>query len=300
MKTLHFDDVTVDKVIDGIERFPALNAFPDIDMELFDQNIEWMHPFYEPVSKMILLSMHSYLIRTKTLNILVDTCIGNDKHRVGQGPIYKQNEGILSHWNNRNSDYIQNLESFGLSTESIDIVMCTHLHADHVGWNTRLENGNWVPTFPNAKYLFSDKDLENMKKESNSPFDEYTKLVYQDSILPIMESGQATMIDDSTDLGREINLIKTPGHSPGHYCLEIDSNNKKGMLTGDILHNPIQVTCPSLSTVFCDDKDLSNQTRMKIVDNLTDTNTVVLAAHFSGTTAGLINSHNNSRRFDLI
>ena len=115
-----------------------------------------------------------------------------------------------------------------------------------------------------------------------------------------MESGQAMMIDDSTDLGREINLIKTPGHSPGHYCLEINSNDRKGMLTGDILHNPIQVTCPSLSTVFCDDKDLSNQTRMKIVDDLTDTNTVVLAAHFSGTTAGLINSHNNSRRFDLI
>ncbi len=133
MNTLYFGEVSVDKVVDGIERFPVLNAFPEIDPAIFEKNIDWMNPFYEPTSQMILLSMHSYLIRTNNLNILVDTCIGNDKHRVGQGPIYKQNEGILSHWNNRNSNYIQNLESFGLSTESIDIVMCTHLHADHVG-----------------------------------------------------------------------------------------------------------------------------------------------------------------------
>jgi len=300
MKTLHFGEVSVDKVIDGIERFPVLNAFPEIDLGIFEKNMDWIQPFYEPMSKMILLSMHSFLIRTPNLNILVDTCIGNDKHRVGQGPIYKKNESILSHWNNRNSKYIQNLESFGLSLESIDIVMCTHLHADHVGWNTRLENGVWVPTFPNAKYLFSSEELSSMQKESKSPYDEYTKLVYQDSILPIMESGQANIIDDSTDLGREINLIKTPGHSPGHYCVEINSKDRNGILTGDVLHNPIQVDCPSISTVFCDDKDLSNETRVKIVDELTDSNTVVLAAHFSGSTAGVINSKNNSRRFDLI
>ena len=98
----------------------------------------------------------------------------------------------------------------------------------------------------------------------------------------------------------EINLIKTPGHSPGHYCVEINSKDRNGILTGDVLHNPIQVDCPSVSTVFCDDKALSNETRVKIVDELTDSNTIVLAAHFSGTTAGVIKSNNNSRRFDLI
>ena len=98
-----------------------------------------------------------------------------------------------------------------------------------------------------------------MQKDSKSPYDEYTKLVYQDSVLPVIESGQAVMIDDSTDLGKEINLVKTPGHSPGHYCLEINTKKKSGIITGDVLHNPIQVDCPSLSTVFCDDKDLSNE-----------------------------------------
>ena len=87
MKTLHFGEVSVDKVIDGIERFPVLNAFPEIDLGIFEKNMDWIQPFYEPMSKMILLSMHSFLIRTPNLNILVDTCIGNDKHRVGQGPI---------------------------------------------------------------------------------------------------------------------------------------------------------------------------------------------------------------------
>ena len=300
MNTLYFGEVSVDKVVDGIERFPALNAFPEIDPAIFEKNIDWMKPFYEPASQMILLSMHSYLIRTPTMNILIDTCIGNDKSRTGQGPIYKKNKNILSHWNNRKSNYIQNLESLGVSLESIDIVMCTHLHADHVGWNTKLSEDRWVPTFPNASYLFSPEDLRSMQKDSKSPYDEYTKLVYQDSVLPVIESGQAVMIDDSTDLGKEINLVKTPGHSPGHYCVEINTKRKNGILTGDVLHNPIQVDCPAVSTVFCDDKDLSNETRKTLVDNLTDTNIIVLAAHFSGTTAGIIESDNNSRRFDLI
>ena len=164
----------------------------------------------------------------------------------------------------------------------------------------KAKRGQMGTHIPQRIYLFSPEDLSNMQKDSKSPFDEYTKLVYKDSVLPVIESGQAVMIDDSTDLGKEINLVKTPGHSPGHYCVEINTKKKSGILTGDVLHNPIQVDCPSVSTVFCDDKDLSNETRKTLVDNLTDTNIIVLAAHFSGTTAGIIESDNNSRRFDLI
>ena len=154
MKTLHFGDISVNKVLDGVESFKAVNAFPDIDLELFSQHKNWAHPFYNYDSRMIILSMHSYLIRTPNINILVDTCIGNDKIRIGQGPIFKSNEGVLKHWNNRDSNYIDNLKVHGIHPSEIDMVMCTHLHADHVRWNTRLVNNRWVPTFPNAKYLF--------------------------------------------------------------------------------------------------------------------------------------------------
>ena len=300
MKTLNIGDISINKVLDGVERFPAVNAFPDIDIEIFNQHKSWMHSFYDFNSQMLILSMHSYLIQTPSLNILIDTCIGNDKNRVGQGPIYKTNEGILSHWNNRSSNYLENLEAYELTLEDIDIVMCTHMHADHVGWNTRLVDDRWVPTFPNAKYLFSPLELDTLQKESPNPFDQYLRLVYDDSVLPIIQSGQAEMIEESTDLGRNINLIKSPGHSPGHYCLEVNSKKGNAMLTGDILHNPIQVTCPSMSTMFCDDPQQSNQTRIKLVDELTDSNTIVLAAHFADTSAGVIESTNDSRMFKLI
>ena len=300
MKTLQIGDISINKILDGIERFPVLNAFPDIDIDIFNPNKEWISSFSEFPNQMLLLSMHSYLIQTPSMNILVDTCIGNDKEREGQGPIYKSNESILSHWNKRSSEYLNNFKYFGIKPEDIDIVMCTHLHADHVGWNTKLINGKWVPTFPNAKYLFSELELEIMQKESKNPFDEYLSLVYQDSISPILKSGQASMIVDSTDLGKGINLIKTPGHSPDHYCIEVVGGNRKALLTGDILHNPIQVTCPSMSTVFCHDQIQSNETRIKLVDELTDSNTIILAAHFADTSAGIIQSTDDSRMFKLI
>ncbi len=280
MKTLNIGDISVNKILDGVERFPAVNAFPEINTELFEQHKSWMHSFYDFNSQMLILSMHSYLIQTPSLNILIDTCIGNDKNRVGQGPIYKSNQGILSHWNNRSSNYLENLEAYELTLDDIDIVMCTHMHADHVGWNTRLVDDRWVPTFPNAKYLFSPLELDSLQK--------------------CIRDRQAEMIDESTDLGKDINLIKSPGHSPGHYCIELNGKKGNAMLTGDILHNPIQVTCPSMSTMFCDNPDQSNQTRIKLVDELTDSNTIVLAAHFADTSAGVIESTNDSRMFKLI
>ena len=300
MKIQRFGDISVQKVLDGVENFKAVIAFPEIDLEVFNQHKNWVEPFYDFAKKTIRISMHSYVISTPEINILVDTCIGNGKNRVGNGPIYKANADVLSHWNLRESAYLQNLNNIGLRVEDIDYVMCTHLHADHVGWNTRLENNRWIPTFPNAKYLFSPDELASISQESNNPYDQYTKLVYEDSVLPVIEAGQSILIDNGLDLGKGIHLLPTPGHSPGHYCIEIESAKHKGILTGDILHNPIQVNYPGLSTMFCADKTQSNEQRIKLVDQLTDTETIVLAAHFCGSTAGRIISNNDSREFLLI
>jgi glyoxylase-like metal-dependent hydrolase (beta-lactamase superfamily II) len=174
------------------------------------------------------------------------------------------------------------------------------MHPDHVGWNTKLQDGRWVPTFPNAQYLFSQTELEGMQKQTGNPFDEYIRLVYEDSVLPVIQSGQSMIIDSDFDLGKGITILPTPGHSPGHFCIELRAKNSRGILTGDVLHNPIQVCYPHWTTMFCEDKEKANETRIKLVDYLTDSDIVVLAAHFAGTTAGKIVADANGIKFNLL
>jgi len=300
MRTQHFGDISVTKVLDGTENFKATMAFPGVDLEHFHQNYDWIHPFYHFDSESIIISTHSYIIKTPAFTAVVDTCIGNDKNRKGSGPLFKTNKGVLSQWNNRNSPYLDKLIESGIDPSEVDYVMCTHMHADHVGWNTKLEDGHWVPTFPNAQYLFSQIELDGMLEQTGNPFDEYLALVYEDSVLPIIQSGQSVVIDSDFDLGKGINLLPTPGHSPGHYCIELKAKNASGILTGDVLHNPIQVAYPKWTTMFCEDKEKANETRMKLVDDLTDSNIIVFAAHFSGTTAGKIVSDSKGTKFNLL
>jgi len=295
-----FGDISVTKVLDGTEKFKAATAFPDVHLDHFHQHLDWISPFYDFDSESIIISTHSYVVKTPEFTAVVDTCIGNDKNRIGSGPLFKANKGVLSQWNNRNSPYLDNLIQSGVDPKEVDYVMCTHMHADHVGWNTKLQNGHWVPTFPNAQYLFSQTELDGMLEQTGNPFDEYLRLAYEDSVLPIIQSGQSIIIDSDFDLGKGITILPTPGHSPGHYCIELRAHNAHGILTGDVLHNPIQVCYPHWTTMFCEDKEQANKTRMKLVDDLTDSDIIVLAAHFSGTTAGKIVSDSNGTKFNLL
>ena len=300
MRTQNFGDISVTKILDGTEKFKAATAFPGVHLDHFHQHLDWISPFYDFDSESIIISTHSYVVKTPQFTTIVDTCIGNDKNRIGSGPLFKTNKGVLSQWNNRNSSYLDNLMQSGVDPQEVDYVMCTHMHADHVGWNTKLQNGHWVPTFPNAQYLFSQTELDGMLEQTGNPFDEYLRLAYEDSVLPIIQSGQSIIIDSDFDLGKGITILPTPGHSPGHYCIELRAHNAHGILTGDVLHNPIQVCYPHWTTMFCEDKEQANKTRMKLVDDLTDSDIIVLAAHFSGTTAGKIVSDSNGTKFNLL
>ena len=300
MRTQYFGDISVAKVLDSTDHFKAAIAFPDVDLNHFRQHHDWIRPFYDFENESIIISTHSYVVKTPEFTAIVDTCIGNDKNRIGSGPIFKANEGVLSGWNNRNSPYLDNLIQSGIDPREVDYVLCTHMHADHVGWNTKLQDGRWVPTFPNAQYLFSQTELEGMQKQTGNPFDEYIRLVYEDSVLPVIQSGQSIIIDSDFDLGKGITILPTPGHSPGHFCIELRAKNSRGILTGDVLHNPIQVCYPHWTTMFCEDKEKANETRIKLVDYLTDSDIVVLAAHFAGTTAGKIVADANGIKFNLL
>ena len=159
---IHLGDIALHRVIESqLPLFPARVFFPGLTKELLDENRSWLEPrFIEPVTEKVILAMQSYVIKTPHHTILVDSCVGNHKPRPGR-----------PFWDQQTSDtYARNLAAAGIAFEDVDFVMCTHLHVDHVGWNTKLENGRWVPTFPNARYLFSERELAFWtERESNDP-----------------------------------------------------------------------------------------------------------------------------------
>ena len=202
--------------------FDPARFFPDFDPEVFDQHREWLYPRQvDSASGNLIASMHSWLIETGHHKILVDTCIGNDKDRMP-----------YRNWSRMHTPWLRNLVRTGVSPEEIDFVMCTHLHIDHVGWNTRLVDGNWVPTFPNAKYVFARTEFEfwQQARERTDNFNEVNKKTFDDSVLPIVDL--AEMIDGEHELIADlVHLKPAPGHTPGSQCFKI----KNTVVSGDTL-----------------------------------------------------------------
>lgn len=285
MKPQLFGDVSVEKIIDMVEPFPAARAYPDEDLSQAEQHRSWLAPhFYDFDIPAIILSFHSYLIRTPYHTILVDTCIGN----------HKTFGGMLEKWGSREGPFLDNLAAVGVRPEEIDYVMCTHLHADHVGWNTQKKDGRWVPTFPRAKYVFSKNDLDASMERAKDAQTAYIAPSFQESVLPIIEAQQAEIVDTDFSLDDALTILPTHGHTPGHYCVEINAGGREGILTGDCLHNAVGIAHPEWTTTFCEDKAKSNATRAALVDSLTDRDVTLLPAHFAGPTAGRVVSQKGS------
>jgi glyoxylase-like metal-dependent hydrolase (beta-lactamase superfamily II) len=270
-------EATITKIVDMIDPFDAARAFPGADLSEFDKHLDWLAPyFYDPAEKAIILSMHSYLVRISGKTILIDTCVGNHKSR----------PPTLASWHMREGPWLDNLAQAGVQPEQIDYVMCTHLHGDHVGWNTRLENGRWVPTFPKARYIFHRKEIETV--QARLAQDGYNAPSYVDSVLPVLETKQADLVDTDHDFLPGVHVCQTPGHSPGHYCVELTSNKKRAVMSGDLIHNAVQIARPDWITTFCADKQAAVRQRTAFVDRHTDQDITLFAAHFGGPTAGLI------------
>ena len=208
-------DIEVTRIID-IEApdFAPFEFFPDLTDDMLEPHLDWMHPrFLDPKSKKLVFAIQSYLLRTNRHTILIDSCIGEDKERTR-----------FPNWNLRtNTDYLTKLATVGIAPESVDYVLCTHLHADHVGWNTRLINGNWVPTFPNARYVFARSEHDFWREKFTKDPRKYDDGCYQDSVLPIIESGQATLVDSDHALDDQVWLEPSPGHTPGHVSIRVRS-----------------------------------------------------------------------------
>ena len=231
------------------------------------RKLPWLIPHFATEEGRLKMSIHSLVVETPKHRMVVDTGLGNDKE--GRG---------VPTWNNRKGPYLETMAASGFPPESIDTVLCTHLHVDHVGWNTRLIDGTWVPTFPNARYLFGRTEYEHWRDHSDT---EDKVAVFKDSVQPIVDAGRAELIPSDFRLTQEITLLPTPGHSPGHMSILIKSAGEEALLTGDVAHHPCQMAHLEWSSTVDSDPAQSRATRRELFSRFADTPTLVIGGHFS-------------------
>ena len=230
--------------------------------------------FVTQATKHLIMSFHSFVVRPGDTTMLVDTCVGNHKERPA-----------LAEWHLQERPYLERLGQIGLTPEDIDFVCCTHLHADHVGWNTRLDNGRWVPTFPNARYLFARREVDYWEAfHANDP-DNMFQNSWNDSVVPVLEAGQADLVIDGHEVTQGIRITPAPGHTPGNIVIELSDKKSRAIMSGDAIHHPVQIERPNWSSNFCLDPIESATTRHALLERLADQNIILLPAHFAGPTA---------------
>lgn len=292
MKTQTVGNITIDRVFENEQPFFGLDhLLPGYTPDILEANADWLKPhFIDPATDQAILGFHSLLVRTPQHNILVDCCVGNDKERP------------RPFWHRQQFPWMDNLKAQGLGPEDIDYVMCTHLHADHVGWNTRLVDGRWVPTFPNAKYIFARSEYEFWAAEHAKLGADDEPVLYgafTDSVLPVVEAGRAVMVESDWDLDHSVWFEPAPGHTPGNVVVHVKDGDGHALLVGDAIHTPAQLARPSLSSIFCEDPALSAETRTRLVERVADTSTLFLTAHFPTPCAGRVVSHRDAFRFEV-
>jgi len=285
MQQRKLGNLTLGRVHELIQPFPTREFFPDTTPEDWAPHEQWLidEGALTPDGANIILPMQSYIVRTSHHNILVDTCVGNHKERPNR----------LSWHQKTDSTYLDNLRAHGLGVEDIDIVMCTHLHHDHVGWNTRLENGCWVPTFPNARYLISRKELDVF----TSVEDPAAQPSLDDSVLPIVESGQAELITSDYQLDDEVFLEPTPGHTPDHFAVRLKSGSHHGVIAGDLMHSPVQCLHPEWRPRPDFDPAQARATRERFMAEHAELQSLVCMMHFPLPSAGHFQMQENGFRF---
>ena len=233
----------------------------------------WMQPHFMDEQGNLQMSVHALVVDTGERRILVDTCVGNDKERT------------VPNWSNMQTDFLRDLREAGYPPETIDTVLCTHLHVDHVGWNTMLVDGQWVPTFPNARYLFAKTEWEHW--DANEDESVYGP-VLADSVRPVVEAGLVDLVDVAHRVCEQVCLEPTPGHTPGHVSVHIRSGGAEALITGDCIHHPVQMSRPDWCSSADVDQAQGQQTRESLLERYVDDEILIIGTHFATPTAGRI------------
>ena len=267
MATWNIGDVSITKVLEMEKHWPFSALLPGAE-EVID-DLDWLRPDFVTDEGRMKLSIHALVIESDGQTIIVDTCCGNNKDRPG-APAF----------DNLETDFLGELSRCGFSPTDVDVVLSTHLHVDHVGWNTQLIDGTWVPTFPNAEYLFVRPEFEHWAAEPQ----DYGP-VFEDSVQPIIDAGLATVVEAEHQITANISLELTAGHTPGHVSVVIESGNDMALITGDMTHHPVQFAHPEMASSADWRQDMSTATRFEAYKKWSD-GRLVIGTHFAGRTAG--------------
>ncbi len=255
------------------------NAPPDLLLKY-----PWLQPHYATADGRMLINFQGFVVKAGGRNIVVDTCIGGDRQRE------------YNVFCDLKSDFMDDLEAIGVTPDNVDTVLCTHLHFDHVGWNAQKLNDRWVPTFPNARYLFGRVEYEHwMMLYRTKGY--HHMLHVEECIMPIIEAGLVDLVEMQHRINEEIWLEPTPGHTPGHVSVRISSCGQEAVITGDIMHSPIQIAVPDWIVNFDMDRGLAAGQRARFVKAAADKPLLIIGSHFPQPTAGRIVSDGSSWRF---
>lgn len=289
--TFNVGDITIHRVVEQEGPFfNPLEFFPSLTPELLEENRGWMTDggYLDRQSGQLVLCIQSYLVQTKHHNILIDSCVGNHKPRPTR-----------PFWNMLNTDrFEKGLADTGVTVDQIDFVMCTHLHVDHVGWNTRLENGRWVPTFPKAKYVFADRELAYWTETERT--DPSSAPWITDSVLPIVAAQRDEVVKSDYQFSEIIKLLPTPGHTIDHYSVQLGKPGADAVITGDMIHSPLQARYPELGMRVDYSSAQAGESRRKLFSCLCGTSTLICTAHFPSPSSGRMTRWAEGFRFDAV
>ena len=282
VRTWTIGAVTITRIAEMVDVIPWAALFPEEQADLHRRH-DWLSPNYVTANGEIRLALQAFVVSAGSRRIIVDTCVGNDKEREIPACHHLQ------------TAFLQDLASAGFPPESIDTVLCTHLHFDHVGWNTRLVNGKWVPTFPNARYLFGRREWEHARSLLAIP-DVPTGHV-TDSVMPVIDAGLADFVESDHRVCDEVWLEPTPGHTPGHVSVRIASQGADAVITGDLMHSPAQMVEPDMSSHACFEPEASQRTRRAFLERYQDGKALVVGSHFCDPTVGWVEREGDHWRF---
>ncbi|MGX1973057.1 MBL fold metallo-hydrolase [Streptomyces kronopolitis] len=277
-------DATVHR-IDEVLLPPATGAWllPDATPQVTSRH-DWLRPDFTDDNGVLRIASHTFAFQTGGLRVLVDTGIGNGKARANPA------------WHQLRTGYLDDLAAAGFPPDAVDLVLLTHLHTDHVGWNTREVDGSWVPTFPHARYVTSRAEREFW---ADYDMDAARTQMFRDSVTPVEEAGLLDTVDvpdGGAEIAPGLRLLPTPGHTPGHIAVELSSAGATALITGDCVHHPVQFAHPAIGSCVDIDPERSEASRRRLLGSLADTDTLLLGTHFPPPTAGRVITEGDAYR----
>jgi glyoxylase-like metal-dependent hydrolase (beta-lactamase superfamily II) len=288
-------DVTITSIEDVELQTDVMSlTLPDATAEAV-KPLRWLFPHFVDKDGNPKGVVQSFVVQTPSRRIVVDTCVGDNKTY----------DRFLEIWSNLQTGFLRRLTDAGFPPDSIDTVLCTHLHADHIGWNTMLVDGKWVPTFKNARYLFGRAEFETEQSnfeatadDTDDPVQHTLKTANLESIRPVVDAGLVDLVETDHVICDEVSLVPSPGHTAGHVSVRISSKGHEALITGDSMHHPCQCAHPEWGSPFDNDTSQSIATRRRMLNDLAGTTTLLIGTHFSAPTAGHVARDGEVFRFD--